>query len=112
MEWGDPPCIIWGMVIPCLTRQTSPQWSGPSCRSSSFARRPRCSRRVRRAAGTPTGPAVKYGLYPVGDEVLMSIPAFEVIVHMLASGSPEERQELSAVLRRMYNSPFVGTLAD
>jgi len=65
------------------------------------------------AAGTPAGPAVKYGLYPVGDEVLMSIPAFEVIVHMLMNGSPEEQQELSAVLRRMYNSPFVvGTLAD
>ena len=42
----------------------------------------------------------------------MSIPAFEVIVHMLMNGTPEERQELSSVLRRMYNSPFVGTVAD
>jgi hypothetical protein len=65
-----------------------------------------------RAGAPPPGPAVKYGLYPVGDEVLMSIPAFEVIVHMLMNGTPEERQELSTVLRRMYNSPFVGTLAD
>jgi hypothetical protein len=64
-----------------------------------------------RATGTPTA-VVKYGLYPVGDEVLMSIPAFEVIVHMLINGTSEERVELSTVLRRMYNASFVGTAAD
>jgi hypothetical protein len=59
---------------------------------------------------TTTPPAmvrIKYGLYPVGDEVLMSMPTFEVIVHVLTKTTDEGR-ELAAQLRRMYESSFVG----
>jgi hypothetical protein len=49
---------------------------------------------------------VKYGLYPMGEEVLVSQPTFEVILHILTNGSPEESKELASVLRLMYNSPF------
>ena len=56
----------------------------------------------------PATVRVKYGLYPVGDgEVLMSMPTFEVIVHVLTHGS-DEGKELARQLRRMYESSFVG----
>jgi hypothetical protein len=56
----------------------------------------------------PPTERVKYGLYPVGDEVMMSKPTFEVIVHVLVNGSPEDRREVATTLRRMYDSSFVG----
>jgi hypothetical protein len=55
----------------------------------------------------PATARIKYGLYPVGDEVLMSMPTFEVIVHVL-SNTTDEGRELAQQLRRMYDSPFVG----
>lgn len=59
----------------------------------------------------PTKPPVmtriKYGLYPVGEEVLMSMPTFEVIVHVLTNTNDEGR-ELALQLKRMYDSSFVG----
>lgn len=57
----------------------------------------------------PRGAAPKFGLYPLGEEVLMSAPAFEVIVYMLRHGSPDEREELSGILRKMYDAPFGAT---
>lgn len=57
---------------------------------------------------TPSPPAarIKYGLYPVGDEVLMSMPTFEVILHVLVN-APQDGRELAAQLRRMYDASFV-----
>jgi len=55
----------------------------------------------------PATVRIKYGLYPVGDEVLMSMPTFEVIVHVL-SNTTDEGRELALQLRRMYDSSFVG----
>ncbi len=65
---------------------------------------------------TPTTPprppgAAKYGLYPLGEDVLMSTPTFEVVLHLLANGTHEDRQELCSTLQRMYQAPFSGVLA-
>jgi hypothetical protein len=54
--------------------------------------------------------APKFGLYPLGEEILMSAPAFEVIVYMLRNGTPEDREELAAVLKRMRDAPFRGAV--
>jgi hypothetical protein len=59
---------------------------------------------------TVDGPPVKYGLYPFGDEVLMSVPTFDIILHVLAQGTPEDCEELAICLQRMYRSPFAGLL--
>lgn len=66
-----------------------------------------------RTQTSPAPPPVgrKYGLWPIGEDVIMSTPTFEVVVHVLSHGTAADREELSAVLQRMYQSPFAGVLA-
>lgn len=60
---------------------------------------------------TPTGRGViaKYGIYPLGTEdLIVSLPVFEVILHTLRTGGDDQR-ELAALLQRMYRASIGGT---
>lgn len=54
------------------------------------------------------GRLVRYSLVPLGSEdVVMSVPVFHVVLHVLATGTAEEQREFAAVLLRMYQGPLV-----
>ena len=65
-------------------------------------------RPAKRTVELPSDELVRYSLVPLGaEDVILSVPTFEVVLYVLANGSEEDRKELAVVLRRMYQGPFV-----
>lgn len=61
-----------------------------------------------RSPTAPQEPAPRYALYPLGtDDVIMSVPTFDVVLHVLVNGTQADRQELALMLRRMYDATML-----
>lgn len=51
-------------------------------------------------------PGSKMGLYPLAEDVIVSLPLFHVIVLTLERGAPEDRAALVASLKESYAAFF------
>jgi hypothetical protein len=49
---------------------------------------------------------VKLGLYPMAEDVIMSIPLYQLILSVLDSGTRDDQQKIAAMMRQAYDAPF------
>jgi hypothetical protein len=48
----------------------------------------------------------KLGLYPLAEDVIISLPLYHLIVTVLTEGSPEDQQKVAEMMRLAFTAPF------
>lgn len=48
----------------------------------------------------------KLGLYPLAEDVIISLPLYYLIIKVLTEGSPSEREKVAEMMRLAYSAPF------
>ena len=51
-------------------------------------------------------PGRKLGLYPLADDVIISLPLYHLIIAVLDDGSPADQQKVAEMMRMAYAAPF------
>lgn len=49
---------------------------------------------------------VKLGLYPMREDVIISLPLYQLVLSVLDTGTPADRQKLAAMMRQAFAAPF------
>ena len=48
----------------------------------------------------------KLGLYPLSEDVIISLPLYHLIVAVLTEGTPEDQQKVAEMMRLAFTAPF------
>lgn len=60
----------------------------------------------REPSGPQPNPNRKLGLYPLGDDVIISTPLYYLIVTVLEHGSAADQAKVAEMMRTAYAAPF------
>jgi hypothetical protein len=48
----------------------------------------------------------KLGLYPLAEDVIISLPLYYLIVKVLTEGTPADQEKVAEMMRLAYDAPF------